>query len=74
MQIQQALDGHLCHLLLMMSLDCPLAIRHKKGEYILCMEIGGIFFFFLFCFGAYRLHLGASLMYFFLFGSRCIYF
>ena len=28
----------------MMSLDCSLAIRHKKGEYIL-MEIGGDFEF-----------------------------
>ena len=26
--------------LLMMSPDCPLAIHHRKGEYIL-MEIGG---------------------------------
>ena len=25
----------------MMSLDCPLAIRHKKGKYTL-MEIGGV--------------------------------
>ena len=24
-----------CHLLLMMVFDCPLAFRHKKGEYIL---------------------------------------
>ena len=24
----------------LMSLDCPLAIRHKNGKYI-CMEIGG---------------------------------
>ena len=23
-----------CHLLLMMDFDCPLAFRHKKGEYI----------------------------------------
>ena len=46
-QSWRALDGHLCHLLLMMSLDCPLAIHHKKGEYI-WMEIGGDFFFFLF--------------------------
>ena len=34
--------GLLHHLHLMMSLDYPLAIRHKKGEYIL-MEIGGDF-------------------------------
>ena len=45
MQIWQALDGHLHHLLLMMNLDCPLEIRHKKGEYI-WMEIGGDFFVF----------------------------
>ena len=32
-QIWSILDSHLCHLLLMMS-ECPLAIRHKKGEYI----------------------------------------
>ena len=31
----------LCNLhLLMTTLDCPLAIHHRKGEYIL-MEIGG---------------------------------
>ena len=63
MLIWQVLDSLLPHLLLMMSHDCPLAIRHKKGEYILCMETGGVFFF---CFGA-SLYLGASLMYFFLF-------
>ena len=45
MQIWRALDDHLCHLLLMISLDFPLSIRHKKGEYI-WMEIGGVFFFF----------------------------
>ena len=32
-----------------MSLDYPLAILHKKGEYI-WMEIGGDFVFFLFFF------------------------
>ena len=69
--IWQVLDDLL---LLMMSLDCPLAIHPKNGEYTLCMEIGGVFFFFFFCFGVHRLYLGASLMYFFLFGSRCIYF
>ena len=41
-RILQVSDGLLHHLFLMMSLDCPLAIRHKKGEYIL-MEIGGDF-------------------------------
>ena len=50
-QIWRALDGHLHHLLLMLSLDCPLSICHKKGEYI-WMEIGGDF---LFCFGALEL-------------------
>ena len=35
-----------------MGHDCPLAIRHRKGE-CLCMLIGGVF-----CFGA-RLYLGA---------------
>ena len=33
------------YLLLMMSLDCPLTIRHKKGEYI-WMGIGGDFVYF----------------------------
>ena len=32
-QIWSILDGHLYHLLLMMS-ECPLAIRHKRKEYI----------------------------------------
>ena len=48
MLIWRVLDGLLHHLLLMMSLDCPLAIRHKNGEYTLCMEIGGVFCFVLF--------------------------
>ena len=48
MLIWQVLDSLLPHLLLMMSHDCPLAIRHKKGEYILCMETGEVFFFVLF--------------------------
>ena len=48
----------------MMSLDCPLAIRHKMGEYI-WMEIRGdffvcLFFFFVFLFWSFRLYLGAS--------------
>ena len=55
MQSWQVLDSHHHHLLLIMS-DCPLAIRHKKGKYI-WMEIEGDFF----CFGAFRLYLGASL-------------
>ena len=61
MQIWRALDNHLCHLLLMMSLDWPLAIRHKNGEYI-WMEIGGFLFylFYFFVFWSFRLDLGAS--------------
>ena len=38
--------------------DCPLAIRHKKGEYI-WMEIEGDFFFLELW--SFRLYLGASL-------------
>ena len=51
------LDSLLHHLFLMMSHDCPLAICHKKGKYILvlCMKIEGVFFFFF-----VRLYLGAS--------------
>ena len=62
MQIWRALDDHLCHLLLMMSLDFPLSIRHKKGEYI-WMEIGGDFEFLELW--SFRLNPGAS---------SCIYF
>ena len=42
----------------MMCLDCPLAICHKKGEYI-WMEIGRDFFFFLELW-SFRLYLDAS--------------
>ena len=42
----------------MMSPDCPLAIRHKNGEYI-WMEIMGDFFFVLELW-SFRLYLGAS--------------
>ena len=60
LQALRELDGHLCHLLLMMSHDCPLAICHKKGEYI-WMEIllikGDFFILELWSF---RLYLGAS--------------
>ena len=58
-QIWRVLEDLLRSLqLLMMSHDCPLAIRHKKGEYI-CMLIGGVFVDGgSFCFGA-RLYLGA---------------
>ena len=41
----------------MMSLDFPLAIRHKKGEHI-WMEIGGVFGFLELW--SFRLYLGAS--------------
>ena len=61
-QIWRVFNGLLHHLLLMMSLDYPLAIRHKKGEYIL-MEIGGDFEFLELW--SFRLYLGAS---------WCIYF
>ena len=44
MRIWRAFGGPLHHLLLMMILDLPLAIRHKKGEYI-WMEIGIVFGF-----------------------------
>ena len=60
MQIWQALDGHLCHLLLIMSLDCPLEIRHKKGGVHMDGDRGRFFFFFLELW-SFRLYLGASL-------------
>ena len=41
MLIWLVLSSLLQHLLLMISLDCLLAIRHKKGEYML-MEVGGV--------------------------------
>ena len=55
MLIWLVLDDLLHHLLLMISPNCPLEIRHKKGEFILvlCMEIGGVFLF-------VRLYLGSS--------------
>ena len=58
----------------MMDFDCPLAFRHKKGEYIALVEF---FLFFLFSRGdiflslepvEIRLYLGASLC-IYLFGS-----
>ena len=77
-QIWQAFGALLHHLLLMMSLDCPLAIHHKKREYI-WMEIGRdfrflffVFFFFLELW-SFRFYLGASWCIYF-FGSWCIYF
>ena len=33
------------HLLLMMDFDCPLAFRHKKGEYILDLSTFKVFVF-----------------------------
>ena len=62
MRIWRVFSGLLHHLLLMMSLDCPLAIHHKMGEYIL-MEIGGDFEFLELW--SFKLYLGAS---------WCIYF
>ena len=56
MPIWQAFDGPLHYLLLMMSLDCPLVIRHKKRKYI-WMEIGGVFGFLELW--SFRLYLGA---------------
>ena len=64
-RIWRVFDDHLSHLLLMMS-DCPLAIRHKKGEYIWIRDFidkGRLLLFW--SFGAFRLYLGAS---------SCIYF
>ena len=74
-RIWQAFGGLLHHLLLMMSLDCPLAIHHKKREYI-WMEIRGDFCFLFFVFlelWSFRFYLGASWCIYF-FGSWCIYF
>lgn len=33
------------HLVLMMDFDCPLAFRHKKGEYILVLSTCRVFVF-----------------------------
>ena len=59
------------HLLLMMVFDCPLAFRHKKGEYTyemflaylyLFLFLGGEFiFYWLELVELFRLYLGASL-------------
>ena len=62
MRIWRMFGGLLHHLLLMMGLNWPLAIGHKKGEYIL-MEIWGDFEFLEVW--SFRLYLGAS---------WCIYF
>ena len=72
--IWRALGGHLHHLLLMMSLDCPSAIHHKKGEYI-WMEIGRDFEFLEFW--SFRLYPGASsciIFWLMMYLSWCIYF
>ena len=34
-----------CHLLLMMDFDCPLAFRHKNGEYVLVFALVLVFVF-----------------------------
>ena len=51
------------HLLLMMDFDCPLAFRHKKGEYIFKLVeflfSGGEYFCWL-KLVEFRLYLGAS--------------
>ena len=77
-QIWRVLEGLLHRLhLLMMILDCPLAIRHKKGEYI-GMEIGGVLEFIdciqelfdVFHFLAYDVFF-LVMMYFFFMGCIC---
>ena len=57
------------HLLLMMDFDCPLAFRHKKGEYIFVLREHFVLFsrgeHFIFCWlelvELFRLYLGTSL-------------
>ena len=74
-QIWRVLDDRLHHLLLMMSHDCPLAIRHKKGEYICRGDFVNRGRFCVLELWSFRLYLGASsciyifwlLMYFVLF-------
>ena len=56
-RIWRVFGGLLHHLLLMMSIDFPLAIRHKNGEYIL-MKIGEDFEFLELW--SFRLYLDAS--------------
>ena len=72
-QIWSILDSHLRHLLLMM-IDCPLEICHKKGEYICKGDfvVRRRFLMFWSC-GAFRLYLGASFC-IYIFGSCCIFF
>ena len=45
-QSWHSLDDPHCHLLLMMDFDCPLAFRHKKGEYFWIFETFVEFFVF----------------------------
>ena len=59
-QIWRVLDNHLCHLLLMVSYDCPLAIRHKKGEYIWREDFVARGSFCVLELWSFRLFLGAS--------------
>ena len=57
------------HLRLMMDFDCPLAFRHKKGEYIerfctctcFCFSGGEFIFVGWSLWSCFRLYLGASL-------------
>ena len=44
-QSWHSFDDPYRHLLLMMDFDCPLAFRHKKGEYILDLSTCRVFFF-----------------------------
>ena len=56
-----------------MMIDCPLAIHHKKEEYICRGDfvVRGRFFMFWSC-GAFRLYLCASFC-IYIFGSSCIF-
>ena len=56
------------HLLLMMDFDCPLAFRHKKGEYFVFVFRGRVIFWLEFV-KLFRLYLGASLCNFIFFSS-----
>ena len=43
-QIWHGFDVLHHHLLLMMDFDCPLAFRHKKGEYFVFVFRGRVYF------------------------------
>ena len=61
-QSWHSFDDPYCHLLLMIDFDCPLAFRHKKGEYTLVgFLFSGAEFFCLLELVEIRLYLGASL-------------